>query len=201
MQTWTKQEIQVLDTPEVRQLLAPTVDLASDSDADAEATSTLPQRAVSDVQGQRPASPVNVSKDVETNISTEKACCCFHPQKTVVKVLDGDNFSEAEFSRVKRGLRRVNKVRLAPAKSHVDPLAMQRLLDKPGLETVLEAMQFYRSKRMGHIGWSPHAFGNLKDDHSWLWPRKKGASRAHKHPKRGCLGFIGDERLPVMWGL
>ena len=52
------------------------------------------------------------------------------------------------------------------SKSHVDPLAMQRLLDKPGFETVLEAMQFYRPKRMGHIGWSPAAFGNLKDDHS-----------------------------------
>ena len=32
---------------------------------------------------------------------------------------------------------------IAPSKSHVDPLAMQRLLDKPGLETVLQAMQFY----------------------------------------------------------
>ena len=51
---------------------------------------------------------------------------------------------------------------------HVDPLAMQRLFNKPGLETVLEAVQFYRSKRMGHIGWSPQAFGSLKDDHSWL---------------------------------
>ena len=71
--------------------------------------------------------------------------------------------------RVKRRLRRVNKVgRLAPSKSHVDPLAMQRPLDKPGLETVLEAMQFYRSKRMGHVGWSPAAFGILKDDNSWL---------------------------------
>lgn len=171
MQTWTKQEIQVLDTPEVRQLLAPTVDLASDSDADAEATSsTLPQHAVSDVQGQCPASPVNVSTDVETNISTEKACCCFHPQRTAVKVLGGDNFSEAEFSRVKRGLRRVNQVgRLAPGKSHLDPLAMQRLLDKPGLETVLEAMQFYRSKRMGHTGYDPACFGSLKDDNAWLW--------------------------------
>ena len=109
------------------------------------------------------------TKDVETNTSNEKACCCFHPLKKKVKVLGGDDFSEAEFSRVKRGLRRVNKVgRLAPSKSHVDPLAMQRLLDKPGLETVLEAMQFYRSKRMGHIGWSPAAFGILKDDNSWL---------------------------------
>ena len=42
------------------------------------------------------------------------------------------------------GLRRVNNFgRLAPSKSHVDPLAMQRLLDKPGLEAVLQAMQFY----------------------------------------------------------
>lgn len=110
------------------------------------------------------------TKDVETNISNEKACCCFHRPKNIVQVLGGDNFSEAEFSRVKCGLRSVNKVgRLAPSKSHVDPLAMQRLLEKPGLETVLEAMQFYRSKRMGHIGWSPAAFGSLKDDHSWLW--------------------------------
>ena len=69
----------------------------------------------------------------------------------------------------KHGVRRVNKVgRLAPSKSHVDPLAMQRLFDKPGLETVLEAMQFFCSKRMGHIGYTPAAFGNLKDDHLWL---------------------------------
>ena len=99
----------------------------------------------------------------------KRPAAVFTPSKKVVKVLGGDNFSEAEFSRVKRGLRRVNKIgRLAPSKSHVDPLAMQRLLDKPGLETVLEAMQFYRSKRMGHIGWSPAAFGVLKDDNSWL---------------------------------
>jgi len=92
----------------------------------------------------------------------KRPAAVFTPKRTVVKVLGGDNFSDAEFSRLKRGLRSVNEVgRLAPAKF--------RLLDKPGLETVLDVMEFYRSKRMGHIGWSPQAFGNLKDDHSWLW--------------------------------
>ena len=66
-------------------------------------------------------------------------------------------------------LRRVNKLgRLAPSKSHVDPLAMQRLLDEPGFEALLEAMQFYRSKRMGQLDWSPAAFGVLRGDNSWL---------------------------------
>ena len=67
------------------------------------------------------------------------------------------------------GATRGNKLgRLAPSKSHVDPLAMQRLLDKPGFETLLEAMQFYRSKRMGQLDWSPAAFGVLRGDNSWL---------------------------------
>ena len=46
------------------------------------------------------------------------------PKKTVAKVVGGDNFSETDFSRLKRSLRRVNKVgRMSPKMGHVDPLA------------------------------------------------------------------------------
>ena len=95
--------------------------------------------------------------------------------------------SEAEFSRVKRGLRRVNKVALSACQVSRGSIGnAETFRDKPGLETILEAMQFYRSKRMGHIGYDPACFGSLKDDNAWLWLWTKGASCADNHPKR-CL--------------
>jgi len=91
------------------------------------------------------------------------------PKKTVAKVLGGDNFSEAEFSRLKRSLRRVNKIgRMSPKRAHIDPLAMQALLDAPGLMTVLNAMSLYRQDRVHSLGANPMHFGDLVHDKSWL---------------------------------
>ena len=56
----------------------------------------------------------------------KKPACVMSPKKTVAKIVGGgDNYSEAEFSRFKRSLRRVNKVgRMMPSQSHIIPLAM-----------------------------------------------------------------------------
>ena len=84
-------------------------------------------------------------------------------------VMGGDNSSEAEFSRVKRSLRRVNQIgRMQPSQSHIIPLAMQKLLDSPGLETVLQAMAFYRQARMSQVGCDPKKIGKVSDDNAWL---------------------------------
>ena len=130
----------------------------------------------------------------------KRPAAVFTPKRTVVKVLGGDNFSDAEFSRLKRGLRRVNEVgRLAPAKSHVDPLAMQRLLDKPGLETVLAAMQFYRSKRMGHIGYDPACFGSLKDHNAWLGYEQKALRARTTIRNVVCVRWNRQPRTHMCW--
>ena len=66
----------------------------------------------------------------------KKPACVMSPKKTIAKIVGGDNSSEAEFSRVKRSLRRVNQIgRMQPSQSHIIPLAMQKILDSPGLET------------------------------------------------------------------
>ena len=98
---------------------------------------------------------------------------------------------QVEFSRVKRSLRRVNRIgRMQPSQSHIIPLAMQKLLDSPGLETVLQAMAFYRQSRMSQIGCDPKKFGKVSDDNAWLkiWMKNGNMSaRANKVPKRSGL--------------
>ena len=101
--------------------------------------------------------------------SMKKPACVMSPKKTIAKIVGGDNSSEAEFSRVKRSLRRVNQIgRMQPSQSHIIPLAMQKLLDSPGLETVLQAMAFYRQARMSQVGCDPKKFGKVSDDNAWL---------------------------------
>ena len=91
------------------------------------------------------------------------------PKKTIGKILGGHNASEAEFSRLKKSLRRVNKVgRMTPSNSHIIPLAMQKILDSPGLETILKAMALYRRARMSKVGCDPQNFGNVSHDNDWL---------------------------------
>ena len=99
----------------------------------------------------------------------KKPACVMSPKKTIAKIVGGDNSSEAEFSRVKRSLRRVNQIgRMQPSQSHIIPLAMQKLLDSPGLETVLQAMAFYRQARMSQVACDPKKFGKVSDDNAWL---------------------------------
>ena len=99
----------------------------------------------------------------------KKPACVMSPKKTIAKIVGGDNSSEAEFSRVKRSLRRVNQIgRMQPFQSHIIPLAMQKILDSPGLETVLQAMAFYRQARMSQVGCDPKKLGKVSDDNAWL---------------------------------
>ena len=52
--------------------------------------------------------------------------------------------------------------------THTLPLAMQKILNSPGLETVLQAMAFYRQARMSQVGCDPKKFGKVSDDNAWL---------------------------------
>ena len=49
-------------------------------------------------------------------------------------------------------------------------LATRRLLEKPGLETCLQALAVYRSDRCGHLGFAPENIYDVKKGNSWLWP-------------------------------
>ena len=108
-------------------------------------------------------------KMLQNTASMKKPACVMSPKKTIGKILGGDNASEAEFSRLKRSLRRVNKVgRMTPSNSHIIPLAMQKISDSPGLETILKAMALYRHARMSKVGYDPKKIGNGSHDNEWL---------------------------------
>jgi serine/threonine protein kinase HipA of HipAB toxin-antitoxin module len=67
----------------------------------------------------------------------KKPACVMSPKKRIAKIVGGGNYSEAEFSRVKRSLRRANKVgRMMPSQSHIIPLAMQKKLESRIRNTV-----------------------------------------------------------------
>ena len=63
---------------------------------------------------------------------------------------------------------------------HIIPLAMQKKLDSPGLETLLQAMAFYRQARMSQVGCDPKKIGKVSDDNAWLkiWIKKLACRRA-----------------------
>ena len=108
-------------------------------------------------------------KMLQKTASMKKPACVMSPKKTIGKILGGDNASEAEFSRLKRSLRRVNKVgRMTSSNSHIIPLAMQKILDSPGLETILKAMALYRHARMSKVGCDPKKIVNVSHDNEWL---------------------------------
>ena len=129
---------------------------------------------------------------------SKRPAAVLSPKKTVAKVLGGDNFSEAEFSRLKRSLRRVNKIgRMSPKRAHIDPLAMQALLDAPGLMTVLNAMSLYRQDRVHSLGANPMHFGDLVHDKSWLdvWRRRRKAHEEVRMWKIRVLGRVCSATL------
>ena len=63
---------------------------------------------------------------------------------------------KSEFSRSKNQLRRIGKLgRMSPKTSHIDVLAVRRLLEKPGLVTCIAALARYRKSRAGQLGHAP----------------------------------------------
>lgn len=91
-------------------------------------------------------------------------------KKTCFNIVGGDNATEAEVSRTKSQLRRVNALgRQSPRLAHCDQLAARRLLVKPGLLSVLDSMSRYRKSRVRSLGHSPHDFLELSQDASWMF--------------------------------
>ena len=92
------------------------------------------------------------------------------PKGKTAKLVAGDNQAEAAVKIAKNLLRRTNKLgRNAPRTKHVDMLASKRLLAKPGLSTVLQAMACYRQHRAELLGCSPADFAVLGKDTTWLF--------------------------------
>ena len=91
------------------------------------------------------------------------------PGRRKVTVVAGDNEAEAEFSRIKRSLRRSNQFgRTSPKYAHIVPLAHKRLNDNGGLNTVLHSVATYRNLRFNHIGWKPSMRCDVHVDKEWL---------------------------------
>ena len=86
----------------------------------------------------------------------------------------GDNATESEASRAKGQLRRTNLLgRGSPKFSHVHVLASGRVLAKPGLAAVLDAMIVVRDAR-------PASVLKLEQDAAWLSERAKRDSQLQK---------------------
>ena len=82
------------------------------------------------------------------------------------QVVGGDNTTEAAISRVKGQLRRRNMIgRMSPAMSHVLQLASKRLLEEPGLYSVLRSLGEYRRHVRNAVGFKPTDWA---DDMTWL---------------------------------
>ena len=80
-------------------------------------------------------------------------------EKEHVGMVGGENATESEVSRVKSQLRRTNLLgRGSPKSCHVHVLASRRVLAKPGLAAVLEALRMVRDARMGKMGCNPASF-------------------------------------------
>ena len=72
--------------------------------------------------------------------------------------------AESEVARGKQQLRRINRLgRSSPANNHIDLLAARRLLLKPGLMTVLKALEIYRLHRLGTLGRHPQTAFSQED--------------------------------------
>ena len=99
-----------------------------------------------------------------------KPAAVFSAGKAVAKVVAGDNAAESEFARSKNQLRRIGKLgRMSPKSSHIDVLAVRRLLEKPGFATCIAALARYRKSRAGQLGHAPgHAY-DITKDHKWLF--------------------------------
>ena len=95
----------------------------------------------------------------------DKPAAVISPKGKTAKLVAGDNQAEATVKTAKNLLRRTNKLgRNAPRTKHVDMLASKRLLAKPGLSTVLQAMACYRKHRAELPGCSPADFAVLDKD-------------------------------------
>ena len=99
-------------------------------------------------------------------------CAVLSAGKAVAKVVAGDNAAESAFARNKNRFRRIGKLgRMSPKTSHIDVLAVRRLLEKPGPATCIAALARYRKSRAGQLG---HAPGDACDsyditkDKEWL---------------------------------
>ena len=62
-----------------------------------------------------------------------------------------------------------NVTRMSPKTSHIDVLAVRRLLERPGLATCVAALARYRKSRAGQLGHAPGDAYDISKDHAWLF--------------------------------
>ena len=59
--------------------------------------------------------------------------------------------------------------RMSPKTSHIDVLAVRRLLERPGLATRVAALARYRKSRAGQLGHAPGDAYDITKDNAWLF--------------------------------
>ncbi|OLP83660.1 hypothetical protein AK812_SmicGene35560 [Symbiodinium microadriaticum] len=107
-------------------------------------------------------------KKLVKQLSTRKQPAAVLTPRTVA-VVGGDNKAEAQFSAVKRIMRKQNLLgRTSPKMIDYAVLATQRLRRQPGYWTVLKALAVYRRDRVHELGHAPHEFLEPAKDIGWL---------------------------------
>ena len=87
-------------------------------------------------------------KTLKKLAAKKRPAAIFTPGKRKVSVVGGDNSAESEVAGRKQQLRRVNRLGCSsPKNNHIDLLAARRLLMKPGLLTVLQALSFLLNEK------------------------------------------------------
>ncbi|CAE7023590.1 unnamed protein product [Symbiodinium sp. KB8] len=100
----------------------------------------------------------------------KKPAAQFSPKKRSFRIVGGDNQCELQIAVGKNQLRRVNALgRMAPRHAHVTLLAARRLLQNPGLRSVLDSLRAYREDRAGKVGCDPAHFADVLKDSRWLF--------------------------------
>ena len=94
-------------------------------------------------------------------------CAVLSAGKAVAKVVAGDNAAESAFARSKNQLRRIGKLgRMSPKTSHIDVLAVRRLLEKPRLATCIARKS--RAGQLGHAPGDAYDSYDITKDKEWL---------------------------------
>ena len=85
--------------------------------------------------------------------------------------------------------------------SHVHVLESRRVLAKPGLPAVLEALRMARDARMGKMGCNPASFLQVDQDFAWLFKRTRRPFKLQKPHVTGAQSLAPNQpcRGPLAW--
>ena len=108
------------------------------------------------------------ARTLQKAAASKKPAACFSSKKrNKCRLVGGDNQCESQISVGKTQLRRLNAWH--PRNVHTTLFSARRLLRKPGLKTIFEALRLYRTESAGLLGCDPSHYRDLTHDGKWLF--------------------------------